>query len=105
MLPPRPAFFSDQIIDRYLVACEDAGIDAIIVFNKDDLVTEDERQAIEARLALYRRIGYPACIKVSAKSGLNMEGLRSEFKQHVSVFVGQSGCWKIEPYRRITTRS
>jgi len=89
---PQPAF-SDQIIDRYLVACEDAGIDAIIVFNKDDLVTEDERQAIEARLALYRRIGYPV-YQVSAKSGLNMEGLRSEFKQHVSVFVGQSGVGK-----------
>lgn len=88
----QPAF-SDQIIDRYLVACEDAGIDAIIVMNKVDLITPEEADAIESRLRVYEAIGYPV-IRVSAHTGQGIEVLRARFPNHISVFVGQSGVGK-----------
>ena len=89
---PQPAF-SDQIIDRYLVACEEAGIQAVIVFNKSDLITDEEREHIDNRLAVYRKIGYPVYV-VSAKQKTGMEELRQAFSDHISVFVGQSGVGK-----------
>lgn len=88
----QPAF-SDQIIDRYLVACEEAGIESVIVLNKSDLVTEEEAEHIAARLNVYEKIGYQV-YRVSAKTEEGIEALRAEFKQHISVFVGQSGVGK-----------
>lgn len=89
---PQPAF-SDQIIDRYLVACEDAGIEPVILMNKTDLITQEERPHIEQRLAVYQRIGYQV-IHVSASTGEGIEQLREQFQQRVSVLVGQSGVGK-----------
>lgn len=89
---PQPAF-SDQIIDRYLVACEDAGINAIIVLNKIDLMQPEERAAIEARLAVYSAIGYRV-LQVSAQDGEGIAALRASFTNHTSVLVGQSGVGK-----------
>lgn len=89
---PQPAF-SDQIIDRYLVACEDAGIDAIIVMNKTDLIHPDEAEAIDARLAVYSAIGYRV-LRVSAHTGEGIAELRDAFPNHISVLVGQSGVGK-----------
>ncbi|WP_194756799.1 small ribosomal subunit biogenesis GTPase RsgA [Aliidiomarina indica] len=88
----QPAF-SDQIIDRYLVACEDAGIDAIIVMNKIDLITPEESDFIESRLSVYESIGYPV-IRVSAQTEEGIETLRAQFPDHISVLVGQSGVGK-----------
>src|SRR5262245_51704158 len=45
-----------NLLDRYLVAAEDAGIEAIIVLNKADL--HAEAQAVAPLFAPYARIGY-----------------------------------------------
>ena len=89
---PQPAF-SDQIIDRYLVACEDAGIDAVIVMNKTDLISAEEREHILARLSVYEQIGY-SVLHVSAVTGEGIQRLRDTMQGYISVFVGQSGVGK-----------
>ncbi len=89
---PQPAF-SDQIIDRYLVACEDAGIQPIIVMNKVDLVSVDEAEHINHRLQAYENMGYQV-IRASAISGEGIEQLRDNFAGKISVLVGQSGVGK-----------
>ncbi|MCC5854260.1 MAG: small ribosomal subunit biogenesis GTPase RsgA [Idiomarina sp.] len=89
---PQPAF-SDQIIDRYLVACEDAGIEAVIVLNKVDLLTDEEATHVRERLKVYQEIGYRV-VEVSAHTNTGIESLRSMFVDRISVFVGQSGVGK-----------
>ncbi|MCO4321157.1 small ribosomal subunit biogenesis GTPase RsgA [Aliidiomarina quisquiliarum] len=88
----QPAF-SDQIIDRYLVACADAGIQAIIVMNKVDLIDATEAEHINQRLQVYVDMGYKV-IRVSAVTGEGIEHLRDSFVGKVSVLVGQSGVGK-----------
>lgn len=85
--------FTTQIIDRYLVAAEDTGISPIIVLNKTDLLTDEERPAVDAALQRYQDIGY-SVYKVSSKSGLGVDAIKELLDEKVSVFVGQSGVGK-----------
>lgn len=85
--------FSSNIIDRYLVVCENAHIEPVILLNKVDLLTPEQRTEIEAQLQIYQEIGYQTMM-VSAKSGENMENLTALFAQGVSILVGQSGVGK-----------
>lgn len=81
-----------NIIDRYLVVCEIAGITPLIVLNKVDLLAQEQRQEIEEQLKIYQDIGYEI-LMISAKSGENMEKLTALLAQGTAIFVGQSGCW------------
>lgn len=88
--------FSAQIIDRYLVACEDSEITPVIVLNKADLMAElePEQQAeITTTLAMYEDIGYRV-MKVSAHTKTGMDELTAALSERVSVVVGQSGVGK-----------
>lgn len=88
--------FSSQIIDRYLVACEDSEVTPIIVLNKTDLLTDlpaAEREEIEQALAMYTAIGYRV-IQASAQSDEGIQELREALSNQVSVVVGQSGVGK-----------
>lgn len=82
-----------NIIDRYLVICENANIPALIVLNKIDLLTEAERIEVEKTLAIYERIGYQT-LCLSAETGENMATLDRYLAQGTSIFVGQSGVGK-----------
>lgn len=82
-----------NIIDRYLVICETAGIPAVIVLNKADLLSDSQRNAVQEQLNIYRDIGYRTMM-VSAKSGENMQNLTALFASGTSVLVGQSGVGK-----------
>lgn len=82
-----------NIIDRYLVICETAGIPALIVLNKIDLLSPEEREAVKAQLAIYEKIGYETLL-LSADTGENMVTLDSYLSKGTSIFVGQSGVGK-----------
>lgn len=82
-----------NIIDRYLVICENAHIPALIVLNKVDLLTPEERQQAELQLEIYQKIGYQT-IMISAKTGYNMDKFMDLLAQGSSIFVGQSGVGK-----------
>lgn len=82
-----------NIIDRYLVICETAGIPALIVLNKIDLLSPKEREAVKAQLAIYEKIGYETLL-LSADTGENMATLDSYLSKGTSIFVGQSGVGK-----------
>ncbi|MFY1026450.1 ribosome biogenesis GTPase RsgA [Actinobacillus seminis] len=82
-----------NIIDRYLVMCENAHIPALIVLNKADLLSEEQRQEVEMQLQIYRDIGYET-LMISAKSGENMQSLTALLAQGTTIFVGQSGVGK-----------
>lgn len=85
--------FNSNIIDRYLVASKQTNITPIIVLNKIDLLTDDNRQEIEASLDIYRQIGYQV-IYASSQNQNGMAELMTQLQDKTSIFVGQSGVGK-----------
>ena len=82
-----------SFIDRFLVTAEAYGIEAIIVFNKIDTLSED---ALDDQLYLqhvYSQIGYK-CIRVSATTGKGIDELKALMIDKVSMFSGHSGVGK-----------
>jgi len=82
-----------NLIDRYLIAAEHAGIRPLLLLNKADLVDEQNGPRLNALLVVYRQLGYPL-MEVSAHEGGGMDALQARLDGHVSVFVGQSGVGK-----------
>jgi ribosome biogenesis GTPase len=82
-----------NLIDRYLIAADHAGIRPLLLLNKADLIDEGNAAKLDALLGVYRALGYPL-LEVSAHNGLAMDSLRALLDDRVSVFVGQSGVGK-----------
>jgi len=82
-----------NLIDRYLIAAEHAGIAPLLMLNKADLIDEVNRAALESLLGVYRQLDYPL-LEVSAHDGAGMSALRERLDGRISVFVGQSGVGK-----------
>jgi ribosome biogenesis GTPase / thiamine phosphate phosphatase len=87
VVAPQPPY-SEDLVNRCLVAAEHAGIPALIALNKADL---PEASAASESLELYRRLGY--CV-VSLSAKRELAPLLPELRDHVSVLVGQSGMGK-----------
>jgi ribosome biogenesis GTPase len=58
---------STTFIDRFLTTCEAYRVRALLIFNKIDLLTEDELAQLNELRALYEGIGYET-LAISAKS-------------------------------------
>ncbi len=67
---------STTFIDRFLATCEAYRVRAILIFNKIDLLTEEELVHLADLRALYESIGYPT-LAISAKD-LNSEAIHAE---------------------------
>lgn len=89
---PRPEL-SESLIDRYLVMVEHIGVGGLLVLNKIDLLAAEERADLEARLAVYRRIGYPLLF-ASTRTAHGLDALRAYLRERTSILVGQSGVGK-----------
>jgi len=81
-----------QLIDRYLVACEIAGISAKLVFNKVDLLGP-EQHVIHDEADKYKALGYPVLL-LSTKQKIGIDTLKSWLHDKTSILVGQSGVGK-----------
>lgn len=82
-----------NIIDRYLVACETLGAEALIVLNKIDLLDTAARQRIDGIMKTYRRIAYRV-LEVSSQTLEGMVAFKQALAGHTSIFTGQSGVGK-----------
>ncbi|WP_454059057.1 ribosome small subunit-dependent GTPase A [Elizabethkingia ursingii] len=80
-------------LDRFLVCCEAYDIKPLILFNKADLLDQEELEYAEDIATVYQSIGCDSLF-VSSVSELNMEGLREILKDKTSVFFGHSGSGK-----------
>jgi ribosome biogenesis GTPase len=89
---PAPAY-SPELIDQYLAAAELTGITPVLVFNKIDLVDDDNREAVEQLLASYRKIGY-TLITASTRKNHGLDAVMEQLRDRTSAFVGQSGVGK-----------
>lgn len=80
-------------LDRFLVCCEAYSIQPLILFNKIDILSEEEQEIVTNIKYLYEEIGYQT-LEISSYSGLNLDILKENIKDRVSVFFGHSGCGK-----------
>lgn len=82
-----------NIIDRYLVASETLNIAPLLVLNKIDLLSDEDRAMYEEWLEEYKRIGYKVLF-VSKQSGEGIAELEEQLRDRINIFVGQSGVGK-----------
>ena len=81
-------------IDRFLATAEAYSVPACLIFNKVDLLTEEELQELAEVRALYEKIGYPT-VAISAKnmSETDRSSLLAQL-QGVCLLSGNSGVGK-----------
>jgi len=80
-------------IDRFLVTAEAYDIPVILVFNKMDSYSAEERFEVDYLLSLYRSIGY-TCLLVSALTGAGVDELKQIMEGKTSLVSGHSGVGK-----------
>ena len=80
-------------IDRFLVTAEAYDIKTILLFNKIDNYDEETLDEVRYLAHVYRKIGYE-CIGISAKTGKNIDLVKSLMLGKTSMFSGHSGVGK-----------
>lgn len=84
---------STTFIDRFLASAEAYRVPVCILFNKVDLLDEDERRYLDNIAYLYDALGYN-CMKCSARTGEGLDGLTTLLKDKVTLLSGNSGVGK-----------
>lgn len=84
---------STTFIDRFVASAEAYSVDLLLIFNKTDLYDDDQRQYLDAMMALYTHIGY-ACVAVSAATGEGFQTLSQQLQHRTTLFSGNSGVGK-----------
>lgn len=84
---------STTFIDRFLAGAEAYRVPVVLVFNKTDLLNDDERRYQQQMAELYETIGYP-CVEISAETGMGITQLQTLLKQKVTLVSGNSGVGK-----------
>lgn len=80
-------------LDRFLACCEAYNIQPLILFNKMDVLFDEETEVVKDIEALYRNIGYET-LEISSYSNLNLDLLQEKIQDKTSVFFGHSGSGK-----------
>jgi len=88
---------STTFIDRFLATCEAYRVRAILIFNKIDLLTNEELAQLADLRALYESIGYKT-LAISAKQinseAINREAIYDLLQDRVTLLSGNSGVGK-----------
>ena len=84
---------STTFIDRFLASAEAYRVPVVLVFNKTDLLDEDERRLQQMMVRLYETIGYE-CREISAADGSGVEELRPMLGGKITLLSGNSGVGK-----------
>ena len=84
---------STTFIDRFLASAEAYRIPVVLVFNKTDLLNDDERRYQEMMVNLYETIGYK-CMQISATLPDTLSLMEPLLKDKISLFSGNSGVGK-----------
>lgn len=80
-------------VDRFLASAEAYGVPVVLVFNKMDELSADERDLAEGLMALYRAVGYE-CRALSAVTGEGVPELEALMHGRVCLLAGHSGVGK-----------
>ncbi len=86
---------STTFIDRFLASAEAYSVPVVIVFNKVDLLQDDEdaMRYLDMMVNLYETVGY-RCVRVSAATGEGLDQLQSMLHDQITLLSGNSGVGK-----------
>lgn len=84
---------STTFIDRFLASAEAYSVPVVLVFNKCDILSDDEHHYQQSMIHLYETIGYE-CREVSATTGEGVDGLHALLKGKITLLSGNSGVGK-----------
>lgn len=80
-------------IDRFLASAEAYNVPVVLVFNKTDLLDEDERRLQDGIMRLYDTVGY-RCVAISAETGEGVDMLHQMLDGRITLLSGNSGVGK-----------
>ena len=84
---------STTFIDRFLASAEAYRVPVVLVFNKTDLLDDDEQHYQQMLIHLYETIGYE-CRAISAETGEGVDALKPMLKEKITLLSGNSGVGK-----------
>ena len=84
---------STTFVDRFLASAEAYDVPVILLFNKSDLLTPEERQYQQYLIDVYTDIGY-TCIACSAIDPSTIAPLLPLLQQRITLLSGNSGVGK-----------
>ena len=84
---------STTFIDRFLASAEAYRVPVHLIFNKGDMLTDEELHYQQMMIDLYETIGYE-CRAISATTGQGVEELRPLLEGKITLFSGNSGVGK-----------
>ncbi|MBR0180184.1 MAG: ribosome small subunit-dependent GTPase A [Prevotella sp.] len=84
---------STTFIDRFLASAEAYRVPVVLIFNKADLLDDDEARYQDALIHLYETIGYE-CRAISAETGDGVAELLPMLEGKITLLSGNSGVGK-----------
>ena len=84
---------STTFIDRFLASAEAYRVPVYLIFNKTDLLNDDELRYQQMLITLYETVGYE-CRAISAERGEGVDGLRPLLDGKITLLSGNSGVGK-----------
>ena len=84
---------STTFLDRFLASAEAYRVPVVLIFNKTDLLDDDEASYQEALIHLYTTIGYE-CRAISAETGEGVAELLPMLEGKITLLSGNSGVGK-----------
>lgn len=91
---------STTFIDRFLASAEAYNVPVVLVFNKTDLLSEEERHYQDMMMTLYETVGYQ-CVAISAEKGDGVDTLLPLLHDKITLLSGNSGVGKSTLINRI----
>lgn len=87
--------FQASLLDRYLIMAQVVGVDALIYFNKTDILHDESTIAHVDRLqAVYEKIPRVRWVRGSLKTEHGLDALTTQLDNRKTVITGQSGVGK-----------
>lgn len=99
MIAPEPDWQS-ALIDRHLIAAQEAEIETLIVCNKIDLIDAAQRAKVEKRLSPYQLLNIPLFF-ISTQTGEGIAALCAQLANKENILCGQSGVGKSSLIRHL----
>lgn len=93
--------FNNYLLDNLLVVYEYFKAEPVIVFNKIDLLNDEELKELEHWVRIYEDAGYDV-LKVSAKTGEGIDKLVDYLEGFICILAGPSGVGKSSILSRLT---
>ena len=84
---------STTFIDRFLASAEAYRVPVVLIFNKTDLLSDEQKHYQQLMIRLYETVGYE-CRAISAETGMGIDELCPMLDGKITLLSGNSGVGK-----------